>query len=109
MSDAEVLTASQGTTSAAGSPPTSRKGGRRREQIAKVLFIVPAALTIFALFGYPVVKNLTMSFQQYTLRTFFTGKAPWVGLQNYATVVADDVFDKALVNTALFTVGSLIG
>jgi multiple sugar transport system permease protein len=74
-----------------------------------VLFVVPAALTIVALFGYPVVKNLIMSFQNYTLRTFFTGKAPWVGLQNYASVVSDDVFSKALANTALFTIGSLIG
>jgi len=74
-----------------------------------VLFVVPAALAIIALFGYPVVKNLTMSFQQYTLRTFFTGKAPWVGLQNYVTVVNDDVFSKALVNTALFTIGSIVG
>lgn len=108
MSDADVLTASNSTPS---TPvlPAPRKGGRRREQITKVLFVVPAALTIVALFGYPVVKNLTMSFQQYTLKTFFTGKAPWVGLQNYAAVVADDVFAKALANTVLFTIGSLIG
>jgi multiple sugar transport system permease protein len=108
MSDADVLTASDSTT-AARSTPTPRRGGRRREQIIKELFVVPAALTIVALFGYPVVKNLIMSFQNYTLRTFFTGKAPWVGLQNYASVVSDDVFSKALANTALFTIGSLIG
>ncbi len=71
--------------------------------------MVPAALAIVALFGYPVVKNLTMSFQEYTLRTFFTGKAPWVGLENYVTVVSDDVFSKALANTALFTIGSIVG
>ena len=56
-----------------------------------------------------MVKNLVMSFQDYTLRTFFTGKAPWVGLQNYVTVVTDDVFTKAMVNTALFTIGSIAG
>ena len=69
--------------------------------------MVPAALALVALFGYPVVKNLIMSFQDYGLRTFFTGEAPWVGLQNYVTVVTDDVFSKALVNTALFTIGSI--
>ena len=74
-------------------PPAAgpRKGGRRREEIVQDLFVVPA-LAIVALFGYPVVKNLTMSFQEYTLRTFFTGEAPWVGLDNYATVVTVDVF-----------------
>ena len=50
-----------------------------------------------------------MSFQNYTLRTFINGKAPWVGLQNYVTVVTDELFTKALVNTALFTVGSIVG
>ena len=68
--------------------------GRRGEEIAKILFVVPAALAIIALFGYPVVKNLLMSFQNYTLRTFFTGKAPWVGLQNYVTVVTDEALQQ---------------
>ncbi len=31
-------------------------------------------MTLF--FGYPVVKNVVMSFQEYTTSTFFTGEAP---------------------------------
>jgi multiple sugar transport system permease protein len=87
----------------------SRRWPRRREQIAKILFVVPAAFAIIALFGYPVIKNLLMSFQDYGLRTFFTGEAPFVGLANYATVVSDELFNKLLVNTALFVIGSIIG
>jgi multiple sugar transport system permease protein len=82
---------------------------RRREGIARILFVVPAALAIAALFGYPVIKNLVMSFQDYGLRTFFTGRADWVGAQNYATVVGENLFSKAVVNTALFTLGSIVG
>ncbi|HSU35223.1 MAG TPA: sugar ABC transporter permease, partial [Propionibacteriaceae bacterium] len=108
MSDSNTLTAaSTEATTSTRPPPAPRKGSRRREEVYKVLFVVPAFLAIIALFGYPVVKNLTMSFQEYTLRTFFTGKAPWVGLENYLTVVSDDVFSKALANTALFTIGSI--
>jgi multiple sugar transport system permease protein len=81
----------------------------RREAIAKVLFVVPAALAIVFLFGYPVVKNLVMSFQDYGLRTFFTGQADWIGLDNYVTVVNENVFGKAMLNTALFTIGSIAG
>jgi multiple sugar transport system permease protein len=110
MSDSNTLTAASTEATTATRPtPAPRKGGRRREEVYKVLFVVPAFLAIVALFGYPVVKNLTMSFQDYTLRTFFTGKAPWVGLENYLTVVSDDVFSQALANTALFTVGSIVG
>jgi multiple sugar transport system permease protein len=86
-----------------------RPGGRRRrgEDLTKLLFVLPAAIAMLALFGYPVVKNLVMSLQDYGLRTFFTGAAPFVGLDNYVTVVTDRLFSKALVNTALFTVGSI--
>ena len=91
-------------------PPARRRSGSRRlEEISKVLFVVPAALAIVALFGYPVVKNVAMSFQDYGLKTFFTGQAPFVGLANYASVVGDDVFSQAVVNTALFTLGSIAG
>ena len=108
MSDAKTLTtATEPAAPSFDAPP--RRGGRRGEEIAKILFVVPAALAIIALFGYPVVKNLVMSFQNYTLRTFINGKAPWVGLQNYAAVVSDELFTKALINTALFTIGSIAG
>src|SRR3954447_5189121 len=109
MSDARTLTTAAETTAPSIGAAPARRNGRRREDIAKILFVVPAALTLIALFGYPVVKNLVMSFQNYTLRTFINGKAPWVGLQNYVAVVTDELFSKALVNTALFTVGSIVG
>ena len=32
-----------------------------------------------------------------------------MGLQNYVAVVTDELFTKALVNTALFTIGSIVG
>lgn len=110
MSDAETLTASSRMRSPSpDTAPPPRRGGRRREEITKILFVVPAALAIVALFGYPVVKNVLMSVQDYTLKTFFTGRAPFVGLSNYVAVVTDDVFAKAVVNTALFTIGSIVG
>ena len=109
MSDAQTLsTATEPIAPSSASAPAPRRG-RRREEISKILFVVPAALTLIALFGYPVVKNLVMSFQNYTLRTFINGQAPWVGLENYLAVVTDQLFTKALANTALFTVGSIVG
>ncbi|WP_227497306.1 carbohydrate ABC transporter permease [Planctomonas psychrotolerans] len=73
------------------------------------MFVVPAAIYLVLFFGYPVVKNVTMSLQEYTTRTFFTGEAPWVGLANYATVVGSQLFGPAMLNTALFTIGSILG
>jgi sugar ABC superfamily ATP binding cassette transporter, membrane protein len=87
-------------------PPTSRAPGRRRlrrrEELSKWAF-----LALF--FGYPIVKNVTMSLQEYTTRTFYTGQAPFVGVANYASVIGSSIFTTALGNTVLFTVGSIAG
>lgn len=86
-----------------------RASARRRERGAQLLFVAPAVLYMAAFYGYPVVKNVVMGFQEYTTRTFFTGEAPWVGLRNYEEVVSSAVFVKAVTNTVLFTVGSIAG
>jgi len=86
-----------------------RGGGRVRESVARWLFLAPAVAYILIFFGYPVVQNVVMSFQDYTTRTFFTGEAPWVGFANYAEVIGSYVFGTALSNTALFTLGSIVG
>lgn len=82
---------------------------RFQQRATQVLFLAPAALYMVAFFGYPIVKNVTMGFQEYTTRTFYTGEAPWVGLANYTEVVSSPVFSKAMLNTVLFTVGSIAG
>ena len=106
MSSTETPTAPPATT-ASGFQTPSRRRARRRDVAAKIAFVVPAALLMVALFGYPVIKNLTMSFQDYGLKTFFTGKAPFVGFANYAAVIQDQVFNKAMANTAIFTIVSI--
>lgn len=98
---------------ALGAPP-ARGGSRRhrlsprgRARLAGWAFILPAAVYILIFFGYPIVSNLTMSFQEFTTKTFFTGEAPWVGFDNYIEVVTGPIFGKLTLNTALFTFVSL--
>ncbi|MGO2542802.1 MAG: carbohydrate ABC transporter permease [Specibacter sp.] len=79
------------------------------ESFAKLLFAIPAGLYMLLYFGYPVVKNIMMSLQDYTTKTFFTGEAPWVGIDNYLTVINSNLFGPALLNTALFTIASIAG
>jgi multiple sugar transport system permease protein len=86
-----------------------RRTRQRRERIFQWLFLVPAVVYMALFFGYPVVKNVVMSFQDYTTATFFTGEAPWVGLANYLTVLSSSLFSTSLLNTALFTLGSIVG
>lgn len=91
----------------------ARPGRRRRRGgeglLVRYAFIAPAVLYLLLFYGYPIVKNVVMSFQAYDFSTFFNGSAPFVGLDNYATALSNPIFLKALANTGLFTVGSIIG
>jgi multiple sugar transport system permease protein len=100
------------TTVAAGRAPAvppARRRARRQEKAAQWLFLVPAIAYVAVFFGYPIVKNAMMGFQEYTTRTFYTGEAPWVWFDNYAEVFASNVFTTSVVNTVLFTIGSIAG
>jgi len=112
----DPMTTSAPTTRAAEpSAPATRTPSPRRPRrpgasaLVRYGFLAPAALYLAAFFGYPIVKNVVMSFQEYTSATFFSGLAPFVGLDNYVTVLSDPIFLKALGNTALFTIGSIVG
>jgi multiple sugar transport system permease protein len=89
--------------------PGRRRGSRRRQRVLELLLLAPAVAYLLLFFGYPIFKNVAMGFQEYTSATFFTGVAPWVGLDNYSDVIRSNVFSKAAVNTLLFTAGSIAG
>jgi multiple sugar transport system permease protein len=94
-------------------PPAQAKrrgvAGRRRQRAVQLAFLLPAAVYLVPFFGFPVVKNILMGFQHYTTKTFFTGSAPWAGWANYATVIHASVFRRTVIDTVLFTVGSIVG
>ena len=100
--DMQDLTPSRGAQ-----PPRRRRLTWQR--LAQWLFILPALAYIVLFFAYPIVQNVIMAFQDYTTKTFYTGEAPWVGFANYVSVVTSSLFPTALVNTALFTIGSISG
>lgn len=94
---------------AAPTDASRRRTQRRNDLLVRYAFIAPAAIYMIAFFGYPILKNVVMSFQAYDFATFFNGHAPFVGLDNYAATLSDPIFLRALGNTGLFTIGSIIG
>ncbi|MDQ4504281.1 sugar ABC transporter permease [Sinomonas sp. ASV322] len=119
LAAAEIAAAQRTTTAPASRGPgrgeasaeqaRPRGGRRRRESVYQWAFLVPAVAYLILFFGYPVVKNLVVSFQDYGTATFYTGEAPWVGFANYAKVLGSSIFTTAALNTALFTAGSIAG
>lgn len=91
-------------------PPAAvprRRAGR--ERLAQWLFLAPAVVYLVAFFGYPIVKNFIMGFQNYSTASLYTGQAPFAGWSNYQAVFRSGQFGKLLLNTALFTIVSLVG
>ncbi|MFG2114706.1 carbohydrate ABC transporter permease [Streptomyces sp. NPDC048718] len=86
---------------------TGLQGAGRR--LTGWLFVLPAAAYLLLFFGYPLAANVSMSLRRYTAATFFTGDAPFTGLRNHTKVLSSGMFREAVVNTVLFTTGSVLG
>ncbi|RCG29920.1 sugar ABC transporter permease [Sphaerisporangium album] len=74
---------------------------------AAFAFIAPTCLYVLVFYVYPLAGNLRMGFQDYTVKSFYTGVAPFVGWDNYRAVWQDPAFGGTVLNTVLFTAGSL--
>ena len=109
VSDRGIAPASGRAAQSGGAHHPRRSSARTKARIAELAFVVPALVYLVVFFGYPVVTNVMMGFQEYTTKTFFTGEAPFVGLANYAAVLSSSLFGKSLLNTVLFTGGSILG
>jgi len=83
------------------------KSRARRQRWTLWLFVAPAVIYMMGFFAVPMVNNVVMSFQEYTTATFYTGEAPFAGLDNYASVFTSGMFGKLTINTAVFTIVSL--
>ena len=61
-------------------------------------------IVIVAILGYPVYYLFKLSFQHYGLFQLIAHKGPWVGLDNYRSVLGDSQFWEVLLRTVIFTV-----
>ncbi|MDZ4044764.1 MAG: sugar ABC transporter permease [Rhodoglobus sp.] len=77
---------------------------RRRANLTALAIALPT-IVIFAVFSWwPIVFGGLMSFQ----RTNFVGPPDWVGLDNFAYVLADPQFSRAVLNTLWFVVLAIL-
>lgn len=82
-------------------------GYMRKERAAGYGFVLPALLFLALIVIYPLFYNITMSFLDVTLETF-NGTKDWIGFANYIAVFKMPMFGKAVFNTFLFTIVSLV-
>lgn len=77
-------------------------------RLGNYLYLLPAVVFIAVTMIYPVYSNLRMSLHDVTITTFLADDAPYIGLANYRSLLADPVFRKAVGVSLLFTGGSLL-
>jgi len=74
------------------------------KKVAPYVFVLPFILTFLIFWLYPLGSSFTMSFQERMM-----GQQPkWVGLSNYTKLLTDKVFLKAVSNSVIYMVGTLI-
>jgi multiple sugar transport system permease protein len=66
---------------------------------------LPAMLAMLFLFAYPLIDNLWFSLNQYN--PTISSEMHFVGLSNYLTTSNSQTFQTSLMNTVVFTVGSV--
>lgn len=74
----------------------------KRDWIAGYLFIAPMLIFFIAFIIFPMAKGVYISFFNYSLRKF-----DFIGLQNYTTLLHDEVFIKGVRNTLLIVLGNV--
>jgi multiple sugar transport system permease protein len=87
-------------------PRRPRRGRPRigRDGLSTIVFLLPALL-IFGVFSwFPILRSIVMSLQE----TNLVSTPTFVGAENFARVVADPLFGKAIANTAYFALLALV-
>lgn len=71
-------------------------------------FLLPSVAYVVLIYGYPLYRDIVISFQDYGFGGLATGKASFIGLANYREMLSSPVTRRAMVNTLAFTVGSVV-
>jgi N,N'-diacetylchitobiose transport system permease protein len=90
------------TTTATGvqTPPVAT--ARRKSSALPYALVLPAIVVLGAMLGYPLVRLVTLSMQEYGLPQVFGQPAPWVGFANFRTILEDSYFWTVLWRTLIF-------
>ncbi len=74
------------------------------QKVAPYVFVLPFILVFLIFWVYPLGSSLSMSFQKVTLGQ----DAQWIGFDNYTKLMGDKTFFKAVANSAVYMVLTLV-
>lgn len=74
------------------------------QKVAPYVFVLPFILVFLLFWVYPLGSSVSMSFQKITIGQ----DAQWVGLDNYSKMLGDDIFLKAIKNSFIYMVLTIV-
>jgi N,N'-diacetylchitobiose transport system permease protein len=77
--------------------------GRLTGHAAPYALILPAAVVIAGVLGYPLYLLVKLSFEKYDLPQVIAHRGVWVGLANYTQILGDSEFWRVVLRTVAFT------
>ena len=84
-------------------PVTSAPAPRRRRgQSLPYGLLVPATVALALALGYPLVRQVVLSFQDFGLAQQFGQPPEWVGLANYSDLLTDSYLWKVVLRSVAF-------
>lgn len=97
------------TEGVAVSAAPSRAARRRRahQQWTAWAFLTPVTIYLVVFYAFPLYRNVDLSLRDYTLRSFISGGAEFIGFDNYVTIFQSMTFWPAAWHTATFTILSI--
>src|SRR5437867_10376096 len=99
-----VATVARAERAVAAPQAVHRSRREARERLTFLAFVIPN-LCLLGLFSYwPLVQNAYLSFVEWDM---ISPEKLWVGLDNWHLVLTDRNFQRILLNTFVFTTGSV--
>ncbi|MER6911607.1 sugar ABC transporter permease [Streptomyces sp. NPDC000594] len=92
-------------------PKTPGGGGRRRRKGALLpyLLIAPAFIAIAAVFVWPLIRTVIMSFQEVGRKELWLGTDPeWVGFKQFEDILTDGAFWDSVTLTVIFMIACVV-
>lgn len=91
---------------ATGVRPRKGRTFTSRTGLTVLAYLAPAFVFVVIFTYYPLLVGGRMAFHQWTLWDLTS--TPFVGLGNFATLIADPLFSKVMLNSLVWVVGSLV-
>lgn len=91
---------------------SSKKSGSKlsletRRKLQPYYYIAPVMIILLIMFGYPLIKSIIMSFQEYKLSRL--DKVAWNDFENYAKMFGDKRFWLLVKNSLVYVIASVGG